>query len=123
MLEKLKAEVCQANLDLVRKGLVIETWGNASGIDRERGLMVIKPSGVPYDGIVFKNQLGHLRRGNLKQLREHVGFKLVTLLRGRLAGPEGSRELLFGDDWESDPLTYSLYADVVDGHDLLGDVW
>jgi L-ribulose-5-phosphate 4-epimerase len=34
MLEKLKAEVCQANLDLVRKGLVIETWGNASGVDR-----------------------------------------------------------------------------------------
>jgi L-ribulose-5-phosphate 4-epimerase len=51
MLEKLKAEVCRANLDLVRKGLVIETWGNASGIDRERGLMVIKPSGVPYAGL------------------------------------------------------------------------
>ena len=51
MLEKLKAEVCRANLDLVRKGLVIETWGNASGVDRARGLMVIKPSGVPYDGM------------------------------------------------------------------------
>ncbi len=48
MLEKLKAEVCQANLDLVAKGLVIQTWGNASGVDRARGLMVIKPSGVPY---------------------------------------------------------------------------
>ena len=48
MLEKLKAEVCQANLDLVAEGLVIQTWGNVSGIDRERGLMVIKPSGVPY---------------------------------------------------------------------------
>jgi hypothetical protein len=78
--------------------------------------------GVPYDGIVFKDQLDHLRRGQLKQLREHVGFKLATLLRGRLAAPEGSHELLFGDDWESDPLTYSLYADVVDGtlvHDQL----
>lgn len=51
MLEKLKAEVCKANLDLVRKGLVIETWGNASGVDRARGVMVIKPSGVPYDGM------------------------------------------------------------------------
>ncbi|MEK7780193.1 MAG: L-ribulose-5-phosphate 4-epimerase, partial [Verrucomicrobiota bacterium] len=40
MLEKLKVEVCKANLDLVAKGLVIETWGNASGIDRERGLVV-----------------------------------------------------------------------------------
>lgn len=51
MLEKLKAEVCRANLELVARGLVIETWGNASGIDRERGLVVIKPSGVPYDGM------------------------------------------------------------------------
>lgn len=51
MLEELKRQVCQANLDLVRDGLVIQTWGNASGIDRERGLVVIKPSGVPYDGM------------------------------------------------------------------------
>ncbi len=49
MLKRLKAHVCQANLDLVKEGLVIHTWGNASGIDRERGLVVIKPSGVPYD--------------------------------------------------------------------------
>lgn len=48
MLEKLKRAVWQANLDLVTKGLVIETWGNASGIDRQRGLIVIKPSGVQY---------------------------------------------------------------------------
>jgi L-ribulose-5-phosphate 4-epimerase len=49
MLEQLKSAVCQANLDLVREGLVIQTWGNASGIDRARGLVVIKPSGVAYD--------------------------------------------------------------------------
>ena len=48
MLEKLKAEVCRANLDLVAEGLVIQTWGNVSGIDRASGVMVIKPSGVPY---------------------------------------------------------------------------
>ena len=48
MLEKLKAEVCQANLDLVAEGLVIQTWGNASAVDRASGVMVIKPSGVPY---------------------------------------------------------------------------
>ncbi|PTN07514.1 L-ribulose-5-phosphate 4-epimerase [Mangrovibacterium marinum] len=51
MLEKLKQEVCQANLDLVAHGLVIFTWGNVSGIDRESGLVVIKPSGVSYDGM------------------------------------------------------------------------
>ena len=48
MLEQLKQDVCQANLDLVKEGLVIQTWGNASGIDREHDLVVIKPSGVPY---------------------------------------------------------------------------
>lgn len=48
MLEELKHTVCQANLELVREGLVIQTWGNVSGIDRKRGLVVIKPSGVPY---------------------------------------------------------------------------
>src|ERR1051326_7558510 len=57
MLEKLKGEVCKANLELVRKGLVIETWGNVSGVDRERGLMVIKPSGVPYDGMKPKHMV------------------------------------------------------------------
>ena len=49
MLEELKEAVCRANLDLVRHGLVIFTWGNVSGIDRDRGLVVIKPSGVSYD--------------------------------------------------------------------------
>lgn len=57
MIDKLKAKVCKANLDLVRKGLVIETWGNASGIDRERGLVVIKPSGVSYDGLKPKHMV------------------------------------------------------------------
>ena len=51
MLEQLKADVCKANLDLVAEGLVIQTWGNASGIDRERGLVAIKPSGVAYEGM------------------------------------------------------------------------
>ncbi len=49
MLKKLKEEVLEANLEVVRHGLVLYTFGNASGINRERGLMVIKPSGVPYD--------------------------------------------------------------------------
>ena len=49
MLEALKEKVFQANLDLVKHGLVIFTWGNVSGIDRESGLVVIKPRGVSYD--------------------------------------------------------------------------
>ncbi len=49
MLESLKEQVLEANLDLVRRGLVIGTFGNASGLCREDGLVVIKPSGVGYD--------------------------------------------------------------------------
>ena len=62
MLEELKESVCQANLDLVHHGLVIFTWGNVSGIDRERGLVVIKPSGVSYDR--YETQ-GYGRDGSL----------------------------------------------------------
>lgn len=51
MLEQLKEEVLKANLELVKQGLVIYTWGNVSGIDREKGLVVIKPSGVSYDSM------------------------------------------------------------------------
>lgn len=49
MLEALREEVLEANLELVRRGLVLYTFGNASGIAREQGLVVIKPSGVPYE--------------------------------------------------------------------------
>ena len=72
MLEQLKRDVCQANLDLVKTGLVIQTWGNASGVDRRRGLVVIKPSGVPYDGmtprhmVVVSLQSGKVVEGRLK---------------------------------------------------------
>lgn len=71
MLEKLKEEVYRANLDLVEHGLVVFTWGNVSGIDRERGLVVIKPSGVSYDemrpqDMVVMNLYGQVVEGNLK---------------------------------------------------------
>src|ERR1700759_3283536 len=49
MLKELREEVLEANLELVRRGLVLYTFGNASGVDREQGLVVIKPSGVDYD--------------------------------------------------------------------------
>lgn len=72
MLEQLKRVVCKANLDLVKEGLVIQTWGNASGVDRERGLVVIKPSGVPYDDmkpehmVVVSLETGAVVEGRLK---------------------------------------------------------
>lgn len=71
MLKRLKEEVLEANLEVVRKGLVLHTFGNASGIDRERGLVVIKPSGVPYDRLkashmVVLNLDGEVREGKLR---------------------------------------------------------
>jgi len=72
MLERLKQQVCQANLDLVKEGLVIQTWGNASGIDRAKGLVVIKPSGVRYDEMQAKHMVvveldsGRVVEGKLK---------------------------------------------------------
>jgi L-ribulose-5-phosphate 4-epimerase len=57
MLESLKKQVLDANLELVRKGLVVYTWGNVSGIDREQGLVVIKPSGVSYDKMTVEDMV------------------------------------------------------------------
>ena len=57
MLEKLKQEVLEANLLLPKHGLITFTWGNVSGIDRETGLVVIKPSGVEYDGMTAEDMV------------------------------------------------------------------
>lgn len=57
MLEELKQRVCEQNLALVKHGLVVLTWGNVSGIDREKGLVVIKPSGVSYDNMTEKDMV------------------------------------------------------------------
>jgi L-ribulose-5-phosphate 4-epimerase len=57
MLEQLKQRVCKANLDLVTQGLVVQTFGNASGIDRDSGQMVIKASGVPYENMTAEDMV------------------------------------------------------------------
>ena len=57
MLKTLKEQVLEANLELNRRRLVIYSWGNASGLDRERGLMVIKPSGVPYEELTAEKMV------------------------------------------------------------------
>ena len=72
MLEQLKEQVFQANLQLPKHGLITFTWGNVSGIDREQGLVVIKPSGVSYDVmkaddmVVVNLETGKVVEGNLK---------------------------------------------------------
>jgi L-ribulose-5-phosphate 4-epimerase len=82
VLEKLRAEVLEANLELVRRGLVIYTFGNASGISREEGLVAIKPSGVPYDkmtpaDMVITDLQGKIVEGKLRpssDLATHVAL-------------------------------------------------
>ncbi len=71
MLEELRARVCEANLDLQSSGLVLLTWGNVSGIDRDAGLVVIKPSGVSYaemtpDRMVVVDLDGKVAEGDLR---------------------------------------------------------
>ena len=70
MLEELKQKVYEANMELPAKGLITYTWGNVSGIDREKGLFVIKPSGVPYETLkpsdmVVMNLAGEKVEGEL----------------------------------------------------------
>jgi len=71
MLQTLREQVLEANLELVRRGLVLYTFGNASGISREEGLVVIKPSGVPYETmkpehLVVTDLTGKIVEGNLR---------------------------------------------------------
>lgn len=71
MLNNLKQSVFEANLDLVKYNLIIFTWGNVSGIDREKGLIVIKPSGISYDkmkvtDMVVVDMSGQVVEGQLK---------------------------------------------------------
>lgn len=71
MLEELKKQVCEANLLLPKYGLVAFTWGNVSGVDRDRGLMVIKPSGVEYEKLTPEDMVvtdlsGKVVEGTLK---------------------------------------------------------
>mgnify|MGYP006287598719 CR=1 FL=1 len=71
MHERLRESVCRANLELVSQGLVVLTWGNVSGIDRDAGVIAIKPSGVDYDEltpeeIVLLDLRGNILEGDLK---------------------------------------------------------
>ena len=71
MLERLREQVLEANLELVRRGLVLYTFGNVSGVSREEGFVVIKPSGVPYkemrpDHMVVTDLKGNIIDGHLR---------------------------------------------------------
>jgi L-ribulose-5-phosphate 4-epimerase len=91
MLAELKERVCKANLDLVKHGLVLFTWGNVSAIDRSKGLVVIKPSGVSYEGMKAEDMVvvdieGRVVEGKLRPSSDtptHVAlYKAFTGIGG-----------------------------------------
>jgi L-ribulose-5-phosphate 4-epimerase len=91
MLERLKDEVCQANLDLVTHGLVTLTWGNVSGISEDRRHVVIKPSGVAYDKMRAEHMVVVDLKGNVVEgdLRPSSDTPTHVLLYQHFAGIGG----------------------------------
>ena len=79
-LETLREEVLEANLELVRRGLVLYTFGNASGISRERGLIIIKPSGKPYETMKPEDLVAVDLDGNVVEGSLHPSSDLPTHL-------------------------------------------
>jgi len=88
MLEELKEKVFQANLDLVKYGLVIFTWGNVSAIDRKSGLVVIKPSGVSYESMKAEDMVVVNLEGKVIEGKLNPSSDTPTLLVLYKAFPE-----------------------------------
>ncbi len=88
MLEELKLKVYEANMELPRRGLVTYTWGNVSGIDREAGLFVIKPSGVEYDELTPDDMVVMDLEGNRVEGRYKPSSDTPTHLELYKAWPE-----------------------------------
>jgi len=91
MLEQLKSDVLKANLELEKKKLIIYTWGNASGIDRKKSLVVIKPSGVPYDSLSIDNMAvinldGQVVEGDLKPSSDYPTHLILYKYFSKVGG-------------------------------------
>ena len=111
MLQKLKERVVEANRELERRGLVIYTWGNVSGILRDEGLVVIKPSGVPYEDLAPDNMVVLDLEGNVVEGSLRPSSDTPTHLELYRRFPEaGNRPYPFivgnhlGTGWEAHPL-------------------
>lgn len=123
MLEGLKREVYEANMDLVRNGLVIYTWGNVSGIDTETQLVVIKPSGVPYDQLkpsdmVVVDLNGKIIEGKLKPSSDtatHLElYKKYSQIKG-VAHTHSTYATAFAQANKSIPVCGTTHADYFNG--------
>lgn len=119
MLEKLKQEVLEANLQLPRFGLVVFTWGNVSGIDRERGLVVIKPSGVDYDAMTTDDMVitdleGQVVEGRLRpssDLATHLELYKAWPLVGGIAHTHSRWSTIFAQAGRGIPALGTTHAD------------
>src|SRR5258708_22999691 len=96
LLKTLREEVLEANLELVRRGLVLYTFGNVSGMDRSQGLVAIKPSGVPYEAltpekIVVSDMAGKIVHGDPRPSSDFPPplepFKQFSTIRGLAPSP------------------------------------
>jgi len=129
LLAKLREEVLEANLDLVRRGLVFSTFGNASGVSREEGLIVIKPSGVPYDAmkpsdLVVTDLHGKIVEGTLRpssDLPTHAALYRAFLAIGGIAHTHSEYATAWAQARQSIPCFGTTHADYFHGPIPLAD--
>ena len=119
MLEKLREEVYRANMELPERGLVVYTWGNVSGIDREKGLVVIKPSGVEYDELtpeklVIVDLNNNVVEGNLNpssDTKTHVELYKAFPKIGGIVHTHSSHAVAWAQSGRSIPCYGTTHAD------------
>ncbi len=123
LLENLRQQVLEANLDLVRRGLVLSTFGNASGVDREQGLIVIKPSGVPYEEmkpehLVVTDLYGKIIEGTLRpssDLPTHAALYRAFSSIGGIAHTHSEHATAWAQARKSIPCFGTTHADYFHG--------
>ncbi|HKV23619.1 MAG TPA: L-ribulose-5-phosphate 4-epimerase [Candidatus Acidoferrum sp.] len=123
ILKQLREEVLDANLELVRRGLVLYTFGNASGISREEGLVVIKPSGVPYEtmkpeDLVVVDLTGEIVEGSLRpssDLPTHLILYRAFAAIGGVAHTHSSAATAWAQAQKEIPCFGTTHADYIHG--------
>ena len=119
MYSDLRQQVLDANLALVREGLVVMTWGNASAIDRSRGVVAIKPSGVAYDGmtsqdIVIVDLAGRVVDGKYRpssDLPTHLALYRAWAGIGGVVHTHSMHATMFAQAWQPIPCLGTTHAD------------
>lgn len=122
--EDLLREVLEANLVIPREGLATLTWGNVSGLDRERGIYVIKPSGVPYDELSLAHlvpvevETGRVLAGDLKPSTDSETHRLLYLSHldlGGVAHTHSTYAVSFAQAGRAVPMLGTTHADTFNG--------